>query len=111
MKKILLLLVKLYQRKISPLKKPCCKYYPTCSAYALTAIERHGALKGTALAVWRILRCNPWSLGGVDEVPDRFGFYTLSKRYGRGRTVPPDYESSLAGEFSEQSVNSANYDD
>lgn len=93
------------------MKTPCCKYYPSCSAYALTAIEKHGALKGTALAVWRILRCNPWSLGGVDEVPDRFGFYTLNKRYGRGRTVPPGYEDSLAGENSEQSINSANYDD
>lgn len=90
MKKILLLLVNLYRKKISPLKKPCCKYYPTCSAYALDALEKHGALKGTALAVWRILRCNPWSLGGVDEVPDKFSFYTLSKRYGKGRTVPPD---------------------
>lgn len=108
MKKILLLLVKFYQRKISPLKTPCCKYYPSCSAYAFTAIEKHGALKGTALAVWRILRCNPWSLGGVDEVPDRFGFYTLSKRYGRGRTVPPDREGSFPREDQERS---ANYDD
>ncbi|MBD5137948.1 MAG: membrane protein insertion efficiency factor YidD [Ruminococcus sp.] len=108
MKKILLLLVKFYQRKISPLKTPCCKYYPSCSAYALTAIEKHGALKGTALAVWRVLRCNPWSLGGVDEVPDRFCFYTLSKRYGRGRTVPPDCEGSLTVENSERSENQAN---
>lgn len=96
MKKILLLLVKFYRSRISPLKKPCCKYYPTCSAYALTAIEKHGALKGSALAVWRILRCNPWSLGGVDEVPDKFCFYTLSKRYGKGRTVPPK-ESDTSG--------------
>lgn len=98
MKQILLLLVKFYRKKISPLKKPCCKYYPTCSAYALAAVEKHGALKGTALAVWRILRCNPWSLGGVDEVPDKFGFYTLSKRYGKGRTVPlQEMDSHSAG--------------
>lgn len=90
MKTVLLLLVKFYRRVISPLKKPCCKYYPTCSAYALKAIEMHGALKGTVLAVWRVLRCNPWSLGGVDDVPERFGLYTLSSRYGKGRTVPPD---------------------
>lgn len=90
MKKILLLLVKLYQKVISPLKPPCCKYYPSCSAYALKAVEIHGALKGSVLAVWRLLRCNPWSLGGVDEVPEKFGLYTLSSRYGKGRTVPPD---------------------
>ncbi|MDE6596657.1 MAG: membrane protein insertion efficiency factor YidD [Oscillospiraceae bacterium] len=89
MKKILLLLVKLYRKAISPLKPPCCKYYPTCSSYALEAIEKHGAVKGLALAVWRILRCNPWSLGGVDPVPEKFGFYTLEKRYGKGRNTPP----------------------
>lgn len=90
MKKLLLLLVKFYKRFISPLKPPCCKYYPTCSTYASQAIEKHGAVKGTVLAVWRVLRCNPWSLGGVDPVPDKFRLYTLSKRYGKGRTTPPD---------------------
>ena len=48
---------------------PTCKYYPSCSQYALTAVRRHGALRGTGLALWRLLRCNPWSLGGVDDVP------------------------------------------
>lgn len=90
MKTVLLLLVKFYRRVISPLKRPCCKYYPTCSAYALKAIEMHGAVKGTILAVWRVLRCNPWSLGGVDDVPEKFRLYTLNSRYGKGRTVPPD---------------------
>lgn len=90
MKKILLLLIKFYKKFISPLKKPCCKYYPTCSEYAAQAVEKHGAVKGTILAVWRILRCNPWSLGGIDHVPEKFGFYTLESRYGKGRTVPPE---------------------
>ncbi len=90
MKKLLLLFVKLYQKIISPLKPPCCKYYPSCSAYALKAVEMHGAVKGTVLAAWRLLRCNPWSLGGIDPVPEKFGLYTLSKRYGKGRIVPPD---------------------
>lgn len=80
MKRILLLLVKFYRKIISPLKPPCCKYFPTCSEYALTAIERHGAVKGSLLAAWRVLRCNPWSLGGIDPVPEKFGFYTLKKR-------------------------------
>lgn len=94
MKKILLRLVKFYKKRISPLKAPCCKYYPTCSAYALEAIEKHGALKGTILSVWRILRCNPWSMGGVDNVPDKFSLYTLNKRYGKGNTVPPENNES-----------------
>ena len=53
------------------LKKPCCKYIPTCSNYALEAIRRFGALKGGALALWRILRCNPFSSGGYDPVPEK----------------------------------------
>lgn len=47
---------------------PCCKYYPTCSQYALEAIKKYGAFKGLALAVWRVLRCNPFSKGGYDPV-------------------------------------------
>ncbi|MBQ7246770.1 MAG: membrane protein insertion efficiency factor YidD [Lachnospiraceae bacterium] len=70
MKKLLLKLVRLYQKHISPMKRySCCKYIPTCSEYAAQAIEKYGALKGGALALWRILRCNPWSKGGVDPVP------------------------------------------
>ena len=88
MKRIVLALIRSYRKLISPLKAPCCKYYPTCSTYALQAVEKHGAFKGTILAVWRVLRCNPWSLGGVDHVPERFSLYTLSQRYGKGNTVP-----------------------
>jgi len=60
-----------YQRYISPALGPRCRYVPTCSNYALTAIRVHGPIKGLILASWRLLRCNPWSHGGVDHVPDR----------------------------------------
>ena len=60
-----------YRRSISPHKGgPVCKYSPTCSQYAKAAIERYGALKGGRLAAWRLLRCNPWSKGGYDPVPE-----------------------------------------
>jgi hypothetical protein len=62
-------LIRIYQLTISPLLGPRCKYYPSCSHYGFTAVERHGLLKGSVLAGWRILRCNPWSYGGVDDVP------------------------------------------
>lgn len=64
-------LIRWYQKGISPLKKPCCKYIPTCSAYAIEAIERFGPLKGFLLALWRLLRCNPFSRGGYDPVPEK----------------------------------------
>lgn len=71
MKEYALKFIKFYQRRISPLFPPKCKYYPTCSNYAVTAIERFGLFKGGLLAVWRILRCNPFSSGGVDLVPEK----------------------------------------
>ena len=70
MKRLLVKLVKFYQLSISPLKAPCCKYYPTCSNYAIEAIERFGAFKGFFMAIYRILRCNPFSKGGYDPVPE-----------------------------------------
>jgi putative membrane protein insertion efficiency factor len=63
----LTLLITFYQKFISPGFAPRCKYYPSCSSYALTAIQSYG-LKGIAMAAWRVLRCNPWSHGGVDYV-------------------------------------------
>lgn len=63
----LTLLINFYQKFISPAFAPRCKYYPSCSTYALTAIQGYG-LKGVAMATWRVLRCNPWSHGGVDYV-------------------------------------------
>lgn len=67
--KVLVAPIKLY-RKISPYKgKKYCIYTPTCSQYAIEAIEKHGPIKGSLLAIWRILRCNPFSKGGYDPVP------------------------------------------
>ena len=71
MKRPLIWLIRFYQRAISPLSRLCCKYYPTCSNYGLQAIERFGALKGGLLTLWRILRCNPFSKGGYDPVPEK----------------------------------------
>jgi putative membrane protein insertion efficiency factor len=65
----------LYQRLVSPAIAPRCKYHPTCSAYAVEAIRRYGILRGFVLAVWRLLRCNPWSHGGVDFVEDQKLFH------------------------------------
>lgn len=62
--------IRAYQRWISPALPRSCRYYPTCSAYAVEAVTVHGALKGTLLAAWRLLRCNPLTPGGVDHVPD-----------------------------------------
>lgn len=73
------LLIRGYQKFISPLFPPRCKYYPTCSAYAIQALEKHGFIKGTILAVWRILRCNPWSRGGVDYVPEKFTLFKKTR--------------------------------
>ena len=64
-----LLPVKLYRRFLSPGKPGCCRFTPTCSQYAWEAITKYGALKGTGLAIWRILRCNPFCKGGYDPVP------------------------------------------
>jgi putative membrane protein insertion efficiency factor len=67
MKLILITPIKIYQKWISPMFAPRCKYYPSCSSYAVTAIENYG-IKGVAMATWRLVRCNPWSHGGVDYV-------------------------------------------
>ena len=71
MKKIFLKLIRFYQTAISPHTAPKCKYYPTSSQYTYEAIERFGAFKGSAMGIWRILRCNPWSKGGYDPVPEK----------------------------------------
>jgi uncharacterized protein len=68
-KAVLLLLVRGYQLFISPLLGPRCRFYPSCSAYAVTALQRHGALRGSWLAARRLGRCHPWNPGGVDHVP------------------------------------------
>lgn len=71
--KILIRLIELYRKNISPLKIPCCRFTPTCSAYAIEAIQKRGAFVGTLLSIWRILRCNPLCKGGYDPVPEKKG--------------------------------------
>ncbi len=71
MKRVLLFGISFYRSAISPCKGgPCCRYTPTCSQYAKTAIERYGAVKGSRMAAWRLMRCNPFSKGGYDPVPE-----------------------------------------
>ncbi len=69
MARVLIFLVRLYKRLLSPLLPAACRFYPSCSAYAEQALHRHGALKGSALAARRLLRCHPLNPGGVDPVP------------------------------------------
>lgn len=69
MKRILISWIRGYQRRISPLWGPRCRFHPTCSHYAVEALEKHGLLKGVVLAIWRLLRCQPFSKGGYDPVP------------------------------------------
>lgn len=75
-----------YQRNISPGLPRNCRYSPSCSQYAMEALGTHGVIKGTILSVWRILRCNPWSKGGVDRVPVK----------GAWPTKPLDHDELLA---------------
>lgn len=70
MARALVWLIRLYQR-FSRLGPPVCRFRPTCSGYAVEAIQTHGVIKGTLLAMWRILRCNPWCRGGEDPVPPK----------------------------------------
>ena len=69
MKKLFLFIIKFYRKYISPMKSTKCPYIPSCTEYGMEAIEKYGALKGGALALWRIIRCNPFSKGGYDPVP------------------------------------------
>jgi len=69
--KVLIAFIKVYQYTMSPLLGPRCRYYPSCSNYAVDALREHGALRGLGLATWRLLRCNPFSNGGYDPVPPR----------------------------------------
>lgn len=68
---LMILPIKFYQKAISPLTPPSCRYYPTCSQYAVEALRQHGPLRGTWLAARRILRCNPWGGSGYDPVPPK----------------------------------------
>lgn len=68
---LVVLILRFYQRWISPAFGPRCRYYPSCSEYAVQAVQRFGILRGLVLAGWRLLRCNPWSRGGFDPVDNQ----------------------------------------
>ncbi len=68
MRKIFIKPIEIYRRFVSPMLPPSCRYWPSCSEYALQAIQKHGVLKGGLLGAWRVIRCNPWSRGGIDPV-------------------------------------------
>lgn len=72
MKRVLLTTIRIYQRRISPALPQRCRYEPSCSSYAAESIGRFGVIRGSLLAIWRLLRCNPFSHGGFDPVPERF---------------------------------------
>ncbi len=80
MKRLLISLIRFYKTKISPKKKAVCRFRPTCSTFAIEAIEKHGALLGSIMAFCRIMRCNPLFRGGYDPVPERF---TLKSGVGK----------------------------
>lgn len=82
-------LIRFYQICISPWKPPSCRYYPTCSNYALHAVSVHGLFKGVLLATWRLMRCNPWTNGGVDQVP------------AKGRWKPQPYQELSEAQLTE----------
>jgi uncharacterized protein len=89
---VLLTPIRAYQRWISPAIAPRCRYYPTCSNYAVEAIRELGPVRGSILAAWRVLRCNPFSHGGVDELKDRRlfrGTPTRSERRARPALPAP----------------------
>lgn len=85
---VLVGLIRFYQRWISPLSPPSCRFYPSCSAYGLQAVERFGPLRGSWMACWRIMRCNPWNPGGIDHVPARGAD-------GRPAPSPSDHEPRI----------------
>lgn len=75
----LVVLIEIYRKLVSPLIRSRCRYYPSCSRYALDAVQRYGVFKGLVLATWRLLRCNPFSKGGIDHVHDQRVFNTSPK--------------------------------
>lgn len=84
MQKLLILLIRAYRLLLSPVLGHNCRFYPTCSCYAETALKRHGVIQGGGLAVKRILRCHPWHPGGVDPVPEQITKNKLSMHNNHG---------------------------
>ncbi len=86
----------LYRKVISPLYGQVCRYYPSCSLYALRAIQYHGAVWGVGLAAWRVLRCNPWARGGIDDPPMRLRVQYEVTQLG---FVKPREVEALSGDY------------
>jgi putative membrane protein insertion efficiency factor len=80
--------IRVYQRLVSPLLPARCKYYPTCSQYAVDAVREVGGARGAMLAAWRLARCNPWSKGGVDPIEARPFFRDADEAGAGSRGVP-----------------------
>ena len=95
MKYVCAWLIRLYQKFLSPLKRnPCCRFTPTCSAYALEAFMKRGFFVGFGLTVWRILRCNPFCVGGYDPVPPKkIPKYCKDKKDGEEGSLSEDQKS------------------
>ena len=94
MKTLLLFLVRGYRRFVSPLTPRCCRYYPTCSAYAMQALGRYGAARGSILTASRLLRCHPWARGGYDPIPAGFTWKHLPVYFWQNQR-PQDAEHIL----------------
>lgn len=95
---LLVLVVRVYQLVVSPLLGPTCRYYPSCSAYCVQALTRHGVLWGTWLTVRRLLRCHPWTSGGVDDVPEQGWRAARGRRTGPSNAQgPTDGTRTVAG--------------
>lgn len=80
--------IRAYQQTVSRILGPVCGFYPSCSAYGVTALERHGPVRGSVLTGWRVLRCNPWSGGGVDHVPPRGVFRGTTGEHHHAASAP-----------------------
>lgn len=90
MKYLLIGLLRVYRALISPLYGQVCRYYPSCSAYALEAVQVHGSIKGSWLAVRRLARCHPWAAGGVDKVPQKGSWTYTEPDEHPDQPAPPD---------------------
>ena len=101
MKKLFLFLIRFYRRRISPLKQPCCRFIPTCSAYALEAFEKRGFFVGFGLTVRRICRCNPFGGHGYDPVPEKKMKLPKIDPHRRNGDTPQGKDSDDLGERKE----------
>jgi putative membrane protein insertion efficiency factor len=93
---VCVVVLRAYRAVISPLYGNVCRYHPSCSRYALEAIQQYGVARGSAMGAWRIARCNPWAAGGIDDVPDRRRPYPIS-RFGFVLAPANDPSSPLPG--------------